>query len=92
MFYLKEKSNFYSYLLLIYFRVHWIPVECYTNLDYAKRSTAADVWAFATTLWEIFTFGEEMTSNDHVEAMRVPFISQNPQFFLIFLFLVVCKW
>lgn len=50
--------------------VHWVPVECYAKLDYAKRSTAADVWAFATTLWEIFTLGEEIKITDHVEAMR----------------------
>ncbi|XP_044265655.1 tyrosine-protein kinase hopscotch [Tribolium madens] len=50
--------------------VHWIPLECYTNLDYAKRSTAADVWAFATTLWEIFVLGEEIKTTDHVETMR----------------------
>lgn len=50
-------------------RVHWIPVECYSNLDYAKCSSAADVWAFATTLWEIFTYGEEIQMN-YIEAMR----------------------
>ncbi|KAG5896414.1 hypothetical protein JTB14_022497 [Gonioctena quinquepunctata] len=50
--------------------VHWIPVECYSNLDYAKRSTEADVWSFATTLWEIFMYGEEIQPTDHVQAMR----------------------
>ncbi|XP_031329480.1 tyrosine-protein kinase hopscotch [Photinus pyralis] len=50
--------------------VHWIPVECYSNLEYAKRSTAADVWAFATTLWEIFTYGETIEHNNYMDAMR----------------------
>ncbi|KAF2897768.1 hypothetical protein ILUMI_08399 [Ignelater luminosus] len=50
--------------------VHWIPVECYSNLQFAKRSTAADVWAFATTIWEIFMFGEPIPHTDHTEAMR----------------------
>ncbi|CAG9828556.1 unnamed protein product [Diabrotica balteata] len=53
--------------------VHWIPIECYTNLNYAKRSVEADVWAFATTLWEMFMYGEEIKSfksNDHLQAMR----------------------
>lgn len=56
------------------YRVHWIPIECYTNLEFAKRSTAADVWAFSTTLWEIFMFGEEIKTTDHVDAMRVSFL------------------
>ncbi|CAG9813018.1 unnamed protein product [Phaedon cochleariae] len=50
--------------------VHWIPVECYANLDYAKRSIEADVWSFATTLWEIFMYGEEIKHTDHVQARR----------------------
>ncbi|KAF5274388.1 hypothetical protein FQA39_LY07268 [Lamprigera yunnana] len=50
--------------------VHWIPVECYSNLEYAKHSTAADVWAFATTLWEIFMYGETIKNIDYMDAMR----------------------
>lgn len=53
------------------FRVHWIPVECYSNLEIAKCSTQADVWAFATTLWQIFTFAEEIKSTGHIAAMKV---------------------
>lgn len=48
-----------------------MPVECYSNLEAAKRSTEADVWAFATTLWEIYTFGDELKCEDHVQIMRV---------------------
>ncbi|XP_018333328.1 tyrosine-protein kinase hopscotch [Agrilus planipennis] len=50
--------------------VHWIPVECYSNLEFAKRSTAADVWAFATTLWEIFMYGEQIKQTSHINAMK----------------------
>ncbi|XP_030744957.1 tyrosine-protein kinase JAK2 isoform X2 [Sitophilus oryzae] len=50
--------------------VHWIPIECYTTLDYAKRSTAADIWALATTFYEIFTYGKVMPVTDHVQTMR----------------------
>lgn len=39
-------------------RIHWIPVECYSCLDRARRSSLADVWAFATTLFEIFSYGQ----------------------------------
>lgn len=71
-------------------------MECYSNLDYAKRSTAADVWAFATTLWEIFTFGDEIKNTDHVEAMRVIFNAffesfLNLQFFSIMQAVNVCR-
>ncbi|GLH06136.1 Tyrosine-protein kinase Abl [Gryllus bimaculatus] len=38
--------------------MHWIPPECYLNLEVARSVVAADVWAFGTTLWEIFMFGE----------------------------------
>ncbi|KDR06554.1 Tyrosine-protein kinase hopscotch [Zootermopsis nevadensis] len=38
--------------------IHWIPSECYSNFEYARHSVAADVWAFGTTLWEIFMYGE----------------------------------
>ncbi|XP_018575344.1 tyrosine-protein kinase hopscotch [Anoplophora glabripennis] len=39
--------------------IHWIPVECYSNFNFARRSIEADVWAFATTLWEMFTCGDD---------------------------------
>lgn len=40
-------------------------------MDYAKHSTAADVWAFGTTLWEIFQYGIEMKSpTDHLKEMQ----------------------
>ncbi|KAI4469186.1 tyrosine-protein kinase hopscotch [Holotrichia oblita] len=51
--------------------VHWIPIECYNNKNYAKHSTPADVWAFGTTLWEIFMFGEVIQKIDHLEAMKM---------------------
>lgn len=35
-------------------------MECYSCLDRAKHSSLADVWAFATTLYEIFSYGESI--------------------------------
>lgn len=43
---------------IIDFRIHWIPVECLNNFELARLSPMADVWAFATTLWEIFSYSD----------------------------------
>lgn len=56
---------------VIFCRIHWIPVECYANLE--RRSNAADVWAMATTLYEIFTYGKEMPQTDHMQTKRVKY-------------------
>ncbi|XP_077554921.1 tyrosine-protein kinase hopscotch [Haemaphysalis longicornis] len=59
-----EANAFYVKLsdpgLLVYMNddVHWIPPEFYNNLSMAKSSIKADTWAFGTTLWEIFSYGE----------------------------------
>lgn len=37
--------------------MHWIPPECYANPESAKRSFQADIWALATTIWQIFSKG-----------------------------------
>nr|XP_022913814.1 tyrosine-protein kinase hopscotch [Onthophagus taurus] len=42
--------------------LHWIPIECYGKEDLAKTSPAADVWAYGTTLWEIFSYGQKIKS------------------------------
>ncbi|XP_065205538.1 tyrosine-protein kinase hopscotch [Planococcus citri] len=39
--------------------LHWIPPEHQNNnMNEARNSVAADVWAFGTTLWEIFSYGK----------------------------------
>ncbi|KAG5323108.1 JAK kinase, partial [Acromyrmex heyeri] len=37
--------------------IYWIPPECYTDFASAKYSLQADIWALATTIWEIFSRG-----------------------------------
>ncbi|EZA58280.1 hypothetical protein DMN91_006513 [Ooceraea biroi] len=37
--------------------LHWIPPECHNDLESAKSSSQADIWALATTIWEMFSRG-----------------------------------
>lgn len=74
-------------------RIHWIPIECYSNPALAKRTIEADVWAFATTLFEIFTYGTELKSSDHRQIIPVSFsISAFVCYHLLYLFLVLYFW
>ncbi|CAN8011661.1 unnamed protein product, partial [Ixodes pacificus] len=72
-----EANAFYVKLsdpgLLIYGEgdVHWIPPEFYHSFSLARSSVKADIWAFGTTLWEIFTFGETpMAGLTNSEALK----------------------
>ncbi|GBP07978.1 Macrophage colony-stimulating factor 1 receptor [Eumeta japonica] len=46
--------------------VHWIPVEFFSDMSLARRSAAGDIWAFATTLWEIFSYGQSPAETNPV--------------------------
>lgn len=35
----------------------WIPIEYFYDLESARKDLKADIWAYATTLWEIFNRG-----------------------------------
>lgn len=37
--------------------VPWVPIEHYDNLNESRRNPKADIWAYSTTLWEIFSRG-----------------------------------
>lgn len=37
--------------------VPWIPLEDYGNLNDSRNNPKADIWAYATTLWQIFSRG-----------------------------------
>jgi hypothetical protein len=47
-------------------RMAWIAPEC-ANVRSLWRSKAADLWAFGTTLWEIFSYGQHP-----LEVLRGP--------------------
>lgn len=43
----------------------WIPLEYHNNINAAKKQLDVDLWAFSTTVWEIFSRGaviENVTS------------------------------
>lgn len=44
-------------MLIVFHSLHWIPPEYHSNSNNARETIKADVWAFATTLWEIFSYG-----------------------------------
>lgn len=50
--------------------IPWIPVECYKSYASATKSTAADVWAFGTTVWQIFSFGQLPANHEDVVALK----------------------
>ncbi|GFY60177.1 tyrosine-protein kinase hopscotch [Trichonephila inaurata madagascariensis] len=39
--------------------IHWIPPECYSDYSLASKSHLADVYAYGTTLWQIFSHGSK---------------------------------
>lgn len=47
----------------------WIPFEYHNNLNAAKKHLDVDLWAFSTTVWEIFARGKPI-ENVTTEILR----------------------
>ncbi|XP_046997738.1 tyrosine-protein kinase hopscotch [Schistocerca americana] len=50
--------------------IHWIAPEYFTNVEMARSSVPADVWAFSTTLWQIFAYGEHPPESSNVDMIK----------------------
>jgi Janus kinase 2/BCL2-associated athanogene 2 len=55
--------------------VPWIPIEDYGNLNESRKNPKADIWAYSTTLWEIFSRGSS-PFHDRADIMNF-FLSGN---------------
>nr|XP_018902060.1 PREDICTED: tyrosine-protein kinase hopscotch [Bemisia tabaci] len=55
--------------------LHWLPPECYQLVESARISKFADMWAFATTLWEIFSFGESPPPSTDSSSLKKFYMS-----------------
>lgn len=40
--------------------VPWIAIEDYADMSASRRNLKGDIWAYATTLWEIFSRGAQL--------------------------------
>ncbi|XP_050436831.1 tyrosine-protein kinase hopscotch-like [Adelges cooleyi] len=53
--------------------LYWIPVEFYNSVELARKSSQADIWAFSSTLWELFSYGVELPEVQNVELFKQKF-------------------
>lgn len=47
--------------------VPWIPIEDYNDLSASRKNLKGDIWAYATTLWEVFSRGAQLKLQDPVQ-------------------------
>lgn len=55
---------------MYFFSLYWIPIEFYNTIELARKSPQADIWAFSTTLWELFNYGIVLPEVLNVELFK----------------------
>lgn len=50
--------------------IHWIPREHHSHPAMAVNDVTTDIWAFSTTLWQIFSKGKEPLPGADLEEVR----------------------
>jgi len=53
--------------------LYWIPTEFYNTIELARKSPQADIWAFSSTLWELFNYGIILPEVQNVELFKKKF-------------------
>lgn len=59
----------YDFSFILY-SLPWIPPEFYSDLESAKKSSQADIWALATTMWEIFSKGTSLIAHTNIDMVK----------------------
>lgn len=47
--------------------VPWIPIEDYSDFSASRKNLKGDIWAYATTLWEVFSRGAQLKLQNPVQ-------------------------
>lgn len=50
--------------------VPWIAIEDYDDFPASRKNLKGDIWAYATTLWQIFSYGVLLTLQNPVQFFR----------------------
>lgn len=50
--------------------VPWIAIEDYEDLSASRKNLKGDIWAYATTLWEIFSRGAQLNIPNPVQFFK----------------------